>query len=180
MNTLIGLLRGINVGGKNKIKMAELRALLESAGLVNVESYIQSGNLVFDSRKKTDACATLIRNQIREEFGFEVPTMVVAWERLKLAIAENPWPDADAKWMHLTLLQRVPGKARLSKLDTVDLGKDRLKVVKDVAYICCPNGYSKTKLTNHFFESKLDMKATTRNWRTVNQLVAMAAERTKS
>lgn len=173
MATWIALLRGINVGGKNKIKMAELRAALESAGLADIQTYIQSGNIVFKSSQTAGKLQILVKTTIESGWGYDVPTMVLKANELKKIVANNPFTEGDENFLHATLLQSKPKAAAVKDTQDHDFGIDEFLVDGKCVYIYCPSGYSKTKITNGFFEKRLGVSATTRNWRTVNRLIAM-------
>lgn len=171
----IALLRGINVGGQKKIKMAALQGICEEIGLQNVQTYIQSGNLVFESSEEVvPHLEKNIKGAIQEHFGFDVPVMVMKQAYLKQIVENNPFLKAaaelDTKLLHVTFLAEKPAKDLVDALAEKDYGTDEFKVVEHCVYLYFPNGYGRTKLTNTVFEKKLKVNATTRNWRTINKL----------
>jgi uncharacterized protein (DUF1697 family) len=178
LNTYIAMLRGVNVSGKNMIKMPLLAKAMEQMGLQNVRSYIQSGNLVF--RAPLDQAADLgeqIRALIKKDFGFDVPVLVIDADTLILVRDENPFlnrEETDLTKLHVTFLASVPDEDRLAMLDPEKFLPDIFTVNGSTIYIYCPGGYGNTKLTNNLFESKFKVVATTRNWNTVNKLVELA------
>ncbi len=180
MKTFIALLRGINVSGQKIIKMQELRAALESLGLVEVKTYVQSGNVVFKS--SAGSAASLggkIAEQIKTSFGFDVPVFVLSANELQSVAGANPFtadPSIDASKLHVTFLDAPPPKGADSVLQTLAATEERFHVGKREIYLYCPNGYGNTKLSNTAIEKKLGVGATTRNWKTVNALLAMAAQ----
>lgn len=173
MTTYIGLLRGINVGGHKKIKMAELKQHLANDGLVDVTTYIQSGNLIFQSRKKEAALEKLIANCILTHFKFSVPVLVRSLTFVESLYENNPFADCDLKTVAVTVLSRAPDKQSLEAIQDVDFSPDRLKILTDVAYLHCPNGSKKSKLTIALMEKCLGVQATNRNWNTITQLVEL-------
>ena len=177
MITYISILRGINVGGHKKIKMDALRQLYSSLGYEGVQSYIQSGNVIFNTNNTdTTALASTLSAKIHETFGFEVPVLVLKAQELKNAIDNNPYlNDAtkDSTTLHLTFLSALPDEELVEKLPT-DFAPDEFCIIGKVIYIHCPNGYGNTKLTNTFFENKLMLAATCRNLKTCNELVALS------
>lgn len=180
MNTYISMLRGINVSGQKKIKMADLRALYEALGFVNVQSYVQSGNVVFDN-DETDrtVLAATIEAGIDETFGFQVALFIRDADDFRRIIAGNPFlPRAgiDSKRLYVTFLSSVPPADRVSSTEAPAGSSDEFVVVGDAVYLHCPDGYGNSKLSNTFFERKLAMPATTRNWNTVNALYALAID----
>lgn len=173
----IALLRGINVSGKNKLKMAELRAALDGMGLQQVQTYIQSGNVLFLHAPASEAAlAQRIHQLIRETFELEVPTLVVSLQEWTDIQAGNPFLPSDTidpSKLHITLLAEPPALAQLEGLDGQQHAPDVFQVVGRTVYLHCPKGYGRTKLTNQFFEQKLQQPATTRNWKTVNKLLEL-------
>jgi uncharacterized protein (DUF1697 family) len=178
MAVYISLLRGINVAAQKSIKMTELKALYEDLGLGNVKTYIQSGNVIFSSDETSAALQPKIRDAITQKFGFSVELMVCSildWRRL---IAANPFTkdgDRDPKYMHLTLLDKIPDAKIMDALGEVKTGEaEEYAIVDDAVYFYAPSGYGITKLSNNFWEKKLKVNATTRNWNTVNKLLETA------
>jgi len=178
MQTYITILRGINVSGKNMIKMPELTALFEALGFIKVKTYIQSGNIVFQySKKKAEELQKLIQQKIEERFGLKVPAMVKTKDEIEKAISENPFiakTNVDVSKLHVTFLSEVPQQADIDKINVEQYKPDEFIIVGSNIYLYCPSGYGNTKLNNNFFESKLKVVATTRNWKTVNELLNIA------
>jgi uncharacterized protein (DUF1697 family) len=174
METWIALLRGINVSGKNIIKMAELIEALSETSLSNIRTYIQSGNILFESGKVEPVILEkIIGDKIRERFDLEVPVRVLTRDALKHISASNPFITEHnllPEKLHLTLLSALPDPVLLSKLDASVFSPDAFIVSGKAIYLNCPEGYGRTKLTNTFFEKKLKVSATTRNWATVVKL----------
>jgi uncharacterized protein (DUF1697 family) len=178
LKTFIALLRGINVSGKNMIKMNDLVVHLENLGFKKIRTYIQSGNIIFETEAQDK---TLIQKSIHEKikdvYGFDVPTLVRSAVELKLVFKNNPFINEhhiDIDKLHVTFLNDIPAKENVAKLSEFRGLEDQFILKDDVVYICCENGYGRTKLNNTFFENKLKVSATTRNWKTVGKLVDMA------
>ncbi|NBC08978.1 MAG: DUF1697 domain-containing protein [Bacteroidetes bacterium] len=178
MPTYITLLRGINVSGKNKIKMADLRRSLSGLGYTGLQTYIQSGNIVFDAEAQdTGAVETAIAQCIQEDFGYEVPVLALTAQELEEIAAQNPFSEeaeADGRRMLLTLLNAPPAAGTVEQLDAKEYGSERYVVQGRVVYLHCPEGYGRAKLNNNFLERKLQVPATTRNWKTVVKLLELA------
>ena len=178
MKTYISILRGINVGGTKKIKMDALREMYATLGFTKIQSYIQSGNVIFNSSESdTSQLAKLISKKIAEVFGFEVPVLVLTVQEIKTAIENNPFlsdSSKDAAFMHFTFLSEFPDSKLLQSIDAAKYLPDEFCCLDKVIYLYCPNGYGNTKLTNTFFENKLKRTATTRNLRTVGELVLLS------
>ncbi len=177
MNTYISMLRGINVSGQKKIRMIALRSLYEAMNLTNVQTYLQSGNVVFDTDVQDKRKLTaVIETQIKLSFGYPVSVFLREAADLRRIIARNPFlleRNADPAYLHVTFLYTRPTAAALSKLVVPQNEASEFIVGEQEIFLFCPDGYGRTKLTNNFFERKLNMPATTRNWRTVNALHQM-------
>lgn len=177
METFIALLRGINVSGKNLIKMAELSQALSESGVSNVRTYIQSGNVIFESGTvNPEIIEKLIHDIILEQFDLEVPVQVI--KRSELIHIRNQNPFLNDKGLavdklHLTLMNAIPDPLLVSKAGAGSFLPDESVVSGRTVYLYCPDGYGKTKLTNTFFEKKLKVSATTRNWATIAKLCEM-------
>lgn len=175
MQPFLSILRGINVSGQRKINMQDLKKLYETLGFEAVQTYIQSGNVVF--RAETDEnLAEKIEAAIQQQYGFEVPVLVRTPAELAETIAENPFlaePSILIHKLHVTFLNQKPSVLLVEKINALDFQADRFHIIDRNVYIYCPESYGNSKLTNSFFETKLKTKATTRNWKTVNQLLSM-------
>jgi uncharacterized protein (DUF1697 family) len=178
MAKYISILRGINVGGKRKILMKDLKSLFEKMGFSKVETYIQSGNVIFELEPK-GSNADLeknIQHSISETFGFDVPVIVRNADEWAKSVANNPFwkeKDVDIDRLHLTFLKDLPVPEKLEKISTFTFPPDKFEIIGKDAFIFCSTSYSGSKLTNQFFESKLGVQATTRNWKTVMKLDEM-------
>jgi uncharacterized protein (DUF1697 family) len=160
--THIAFLRGINVGGKNLIKMPALKAHFEALGLENVSTYLQSGNVLFTAKSK----------RLPIEYGLEVPVVVFSGEELAEVIRNNPFPEATADPAKLLVmfLATSPTENQVAGLDPNRSRLDRFRVVNRQIYIQLARGAADTKLTNAYFDSKLKTVSTGRNWRTVTTI----------
>ena len=170
------MLRGVNVGGRNGIKMPELLVLYDSLGFKDAMSYIQSGNVVFSSDDPSPAALTKkIREKIKSSFGVDAAVLIRTGKEMEKAIGDNPFKHKDPGSLHVTFLSDAPGKT----LREIDFAKDKSEEysfgVKEI-YLYLPGGLGRTNLSNDFFEKKLNVSATTRNWNTVNVLAGMAKE----
>lgn len=173
----IALLRGINVSGQKKIKMADLRAYLEDAGLQDVQTYIQSGNIIFQSEHVDKAeLAQRISDKIKEVYGFDVPVLVLTADYLQSVIEQNTYFKAgkDISKLYVTFLAEKPSQEKIDTLEAVDCSPEEFTLHDTHLDFYFPNGYGRSKLNNNFFERKLKVSATTRNWKTVNKLLDMA------
>lgn len=171
MKTYIILLRGINVSGKNKIPMAELREMLNSLGFQKVKTYIQSGNIILNSSKTKSVTCKTIKDAIKDKFGFDVPVIARTISEWENAIHNYPFSTENEKIVAFTFLDQ-------STIETVleikNIAEDQYKIANDVVYLHCPSTFAKTKLTNNTIEKKLKATATTRNLKTTLKLLALA------
>lgn len=183
MTTFVALLRSINVGGRNRVLMGDLASLVESLGFEDVETYVQSGNVVFTGRGAPASAARAIEGGITAELGLEVPVIVRSDRQLTRVLGADPFfrTGADPKYLHVTFLSAAPAPDRRQLLARGDasggdapFGDDRFELVGSEVFVHCPGGYGTTKLNNTFFERRTGVVATTRNWRTVTTLARMA------
>lgn len=171
MTRQVAILRGINVGGKRKIRMAELKAMCSELGLENIQTYIQSGNIVFDSDKPTSEIEALLERNIVERFGFVVPVIVRTAKQWETLVTQNPYAENHPiEHLHLTLFKTVPADDLSTAIQTMSFSPDEFSLSQQQAYILCEGTYHQSKLSNAFFEKKLDISTTTRNWNTVLKL----------
>ena len=167
------LLRGVNVGGKKPIKMAELRAALDANKFQDVATYIQSGNIVLSSGRNAATIGKAVSQLIKKGWGFEVPVQAIDEKEMNKIVKGNPFRDLDPSKVCVTRFDQSVSVAVAKKLSAAAVVKEKLSFKKNLVYLYCPDGFSKTKLTNNFFESKLKVSATTRNWKTISKLVEM-------
>lgn len=177
MKTYMSLLRGINVGGRNKIKMADLKNLYEKLGFQNIETYIQSGNVIFKSEEPDiRLLENKIKNQILADFGYSIHILIKKTDIIKTVVDSNPYlkdRNEDIKLLCVTFLSEIPAPELLDNLKDFQYKEDEFFIQDDLIFLFTPGGYGKTKLSNNFFEKKLKISATTRNWKTVLKLQEM-------
>jgi uncharacterized protein (DUF1697 family) len=177
MHTYISILRGINVSGQKKIIMTDLVKLYEDLGFTDVKTYIQSGNVVFNSTKKVSNALLVkqIESKINEIYGFQVPVIIRTADDLAKIIASNPFKTESTENLYVTFLSNLPNSNHLEKLTELNYLPDEFIVIEKEIYLNV-SSYGTTKLSNSFFENKLKVTATTRNWNTVNKLLAIATQ----
>lgn len=178
MNTFIALFRGINVGGNHILPMKELAALMEGLGLSNIRTYIQSGNVVFQSKAgNINEIANDISAAIGKSFGFVPQVLILSQQELGKAIASNPFPEgqSEPKSLHFLFLESVPGNPDMDKLETIKMASERFRLVDSVFYLHAPEGIGRSKLAANV-EKALGVSGTARNWRSVNKIMSMALE----
>jgi uncharacterized protein (DUF1697 family) len=177
MATLVALLRGINVGGRNAVSMPALKELLTSLGLRDVTTYIQSGNVVFGAPAgKPDELARKLERQIAKTFAVNASVLLRTPAQLKRIAAGNPFVQqaTDRSKLHVVFLDRNPGARAQTKLDPERSPPDEFVLKGREIYLHLPNGAGRTKLTIDYFERRLGVKATHRNWNTLNRLIELS------
>jgi uncharacterized protein (DUF1697 family) len=174
--THVALLRGINVGGKNKLPMKDLGYLFVEAGCENVRTFIQSGNVIFTAGTKVSAgLAAVIGLRISQQFGYRTPVILRTLEQLRDAVSNKPFSDRE-EILHVVFLADRPSADKIALLDPGRSLPDSFIVRGQEIYLLLPNGMARTKLTNAWFDSKLKTISTVRNWRTVTKLLALMEE----
>jgi uncharacterized protein (DUF1697 family) len=180
MSTFVAMLRGINVGGQKRLRMQTFREIFEGLGFTNIRTYVQSGNVVFVSGEQDrSVLAKRIEAHIEQMCGYQVEVFIRQAQELKRILAGNPFLNdrtEDPSKLHVTFLYQSPPEIAWSKLTSPGGTLDEFASSELAIYLFCPNGYAKTKLSNSFFERKLGMPVTTRNWNTVNALYKMTMD----
>jgi len=175
--THVALLRGINVGGRNRLPMSDLVRMFSDTGCHRVRTYIQSGNVVFEAAPDLAArIPELIATSIHDRFGFLVPVIVRTAEQLCQVVESNPFlaPSADKRALHVAFLADRPDPAKVATLDPDRSPPDELAIQGREIYLRLPNGVARTKLTNAYLDSRLGTTSTMRNWRTTCRLLELA------
>lgn len=173
----IALLRGINVSGQKLIKMDALRSSLDKLGYENIQTYIQSGNIVFDS-PETDQknLESQIHNNIEDTFGFDVPVIVRSKEEWTETFSNNPFindRNEEITKLYVTILAEEPKEENFKVLQDFHSGPEEFIKVGLNLYLFYVNGAGKSKLDHNTIERKLKVKGTTRNWKTTTKLMEM-------
>jgi uncharacterized protein (DUF1697 family) len=177
----VALLRGINVGGKNKLAMADLAAAFREAGCGDVQTYIQSGNVLFTAPPAlARRIPAAIARALRDGFGLEVPVVVRSAAELCRVVETNPFAGRRgvvAAAFHVAFLADRPPARRVAALDPQRSPGDEFRVLGREVYLCCPGGIGRTKLTNAWFDAGLGTTSTLRNWNTVVKLAELVVAR---
>ena len=173
MATYISILRGINVSGQKKIRMEDLKGLYEGLDFSEVTTYIQSGNVIFKTglNLSISGLSEKIEKAIEEKYHFHVPVIIRTADEIRKILSSNPFLDEDGldrEKLHVTFLEEKPQPTDVGAIQKFDFSPDRFWIIGKEVYLYCPGGYGNTKLSNTFFEKKLHVKATTRNWKTVH------------
>jgi len=181
VTSFVALLRGINVSGRRRIAMADLKLLLEGLGLEEVRTYLQSGNAVFRaSADDPEGLALAIRGRIARDLGHEVAVLVLTAGDVARIVGSNPFvslPGVDEKWLHVAFLLGEVSPSAFGALDLPAGQGEQARPADGVVYLSLPNGYGRTRLNNAYFEKALGTVATTRNWKTVRALADLSAQR---
>jgi uncharacterized protein (DUF1697 family) len=175
----VALLRGINVAGNSRVGMSELREVFVDLGLSDVTTYLQSGNVVFNATAaNAGQLVASLEKQIAARFGVKVSVLIRTHKELSRVIAANPYLDLedDPTKLHVTFLARKPELSKVKSLEVPTGETGRFTVIGREVYLHCPDGYGRTKLNNSFFERKLYVSATTRNWKSVTALNALVGD----
>lgn len=175
-NRYVALLRGINVGGKNKLPMKELTAMFTEAGCRETQTYIQSGNVIFAAEPAAVvSLSDVISARILERFGYDVPVIVRNAEQMQAVVDGNPFlaEGAPEETLHVMFLRERPGEEDVRRLNPDRSPPDELRVLGGEVYLRLPNGAGRTKLTTDYIDRTLRTISTARNWRTVTTLAQM-------
>ena len=175
MTTYVALLRGINVGGSHKLPMADCRAYIGEIGGTDVVSYIQSGNLVFDHDAPESDLAPELTRHLGERAGFPVPVMLRAASAWAGVVARNPFGPQPHTALHVAFLAEPPAPEVLGDVDWTPFLPSRIESSGRELYLFLPDGVGRSKLVQRL--GRLPLETTMRNWRTVEALTALLAER---
>lgn len=175
MKTFVILLRGVTPTGKNKVLMAPLRAALTKAGLTDVQTYIQSGNVIASSSLTHPKLEKLVHDIIRKSFGGDITVLARTPDQFSDILKQNPFIDADSKKLYFSLLATEPDKKLLKEFLSNDFSPDQVRYVNKTIYSLYATKHSDSKFNNNYFERKLRVTATTRNFNTMTKLAALAA-----
>ena len=171
----VALLRGVNVGGRNKLPMAELRGIFTAAGCSAVHTYIQSGNVVFEAApSQAERVPELVTQAVSQQFGISTAVVERSGGELRQVAAANPFDTSgDPRFLQVAFLEDTPGAEAVARLDPERSPPDVFAVHGRNVYLHYPNGTARSKLTNEYFTRQLHTASTMRNWRTVLALLTM-------
>ncbi len=174
MKTYIALLRGINVGGHKKILMADLRSLFVSLGFTEVRTYIQSGNIVFRTSEKERGLEGKITEAIELKYGFKVLVLVKKASEIAKIVSKCPFSEEKREKSFFVLLGESPSEENIEITAAISYTGEEFHITRNCVYLYCSISYHKAKMSNNFFEKKLKVTATTRNYRTMAKLLEIA------
>jgi uncharacterized protein (DUF1697 family) len=169
------------MAGHNSIKMNDLSVLFKNLGYPDAMTYIQSGNVIFSCDKEIaiNDISTNIEKGILERFNYSIPALIRTIQEMKELMLLNPFlgkPDFDSSKMAVIFLYSEPGQHQIHKVADIDYPPDKFKIIGREIFIYCPNGFGKTRLYTNFFEKKMGVIGTARNWKTINKLLEIAEE----
>lgn len=179
MQTLISFLRGVNMAGHNSIKMKDLSELYRGLGFEDAETYIQSGNVIFscDEKEPVSDITLRIEKEILKRFNYNVPVIIRTVQEVKELASSNPFlneQNFDAAKMAVIFLHEKCKESQSQKVAGIDYPPDKFVVSDREIFIYCPNGFGKTKLFTNFFENKMGVTGTARNWKTITAIFNIA------
>lgn len=182
MSQYISFLRGVNMTGHNSIKMTDLSALYKDLGFSDAITYIQSGNVIFsrlDAERVSDI-ELKIEKAIKERFSHNVPVMIRKADELRNLISINPYlveENFEPSKMAVIFLHEKVTNEQIQKVISIDYPPDKYKIIGCEIFIYCPNGFGRTKLYTNFFEKKMGVTGTARNWKTITTMLDMVEKR---
>lgn len=175
MHTYIALLRGINVGGHRKIPMADLRDLLTNSGLETVQTYIQTGNVIFQSLEENiQILQVVIQKSIANHFGFEVPVIIKTRSELQAVFDKSPFSIAEKEKSYFAFLSCEPKIELIDEMQKVTYENEAFLITKNCIYFYAEKGYGQAKFNLKMFERKLKVIATARNYKTMLKLLSLS------
>lgn len=175
MKKYIALLRGINVGGHKKFPKADQLEMLSKLGVSSPQVYLHTGNWIFESSESKENLETQISNLINDEYGWEVPIIVRTHSELKTILDACPFKDETLKKSYFVILSKSPSQEKVTEISKISYPKETFYLTPQCVYLFSQDGASKAKLSNNFFENKLKVQATTRNYNTLQKLVELSA-----
>ncbi|MEO1486458.1 MAG: DUF1697 domain-containing protein [Bacteroidota bacterium] len=175
METYIILLKGVNVGGNNRIKMAEFREHLQKKGFKNVKTYIQSGNIVLSHNASLDEVKKRVVEVLSLDYGYNVSVLVFTLKQFEHILAKCPYdaPENDKK-VYFSFLEEVPDTSLLEEFQSISFPDELFQIGEQCIYLLFQSGYSKANMSNTFIIKKLKVAASTRNLKTVRKILELA------
>ena len=176
MARLIGLLRGVNVGKHNRVRMADLRRVIEELGYEDVRTLLQSGNVVFTTRDATAIAERKLRAAVKGELGLDVVILVRTRAQLAAALERNPLGEhaTDPKRHLVAFLEGKPKAGALDGIDPAEYEPERFALHGRELYLWLPDGIYQAKLPKVLHDKRLGVASTARNWATTEKLLAIA------
>ena len=178
MQKFISFLRGVNMTGHNSMKMADLTSLCTDLGFRDVKTYIQSGNLIFSSDETEEKVRARLEKGITDKFSYNISAMIRTPDEIVALSLTNPYlaeDNFDAAKMAVIFLHEAVGSEQKGKVNSVSYPPDKFHIDGREIYIYCPNGFGRTKLYTNFFENRMGVTGTARNWKTITTIHNIAS-----
>lgn len=176
MTTYIVLLKGINVGGHKKVPMAELRELLATEGFQNLQTFIQSGNVILKSSEVPEYIEAKIHKVIEAHFGFKVSVIVKTRSELQSIFDKSPFSQNIKEKSYFILLNKIPENKFVKEAENISYENEEFKIINDCLYFYSFTGFGNSKFNMNTFERKLNVIGTARNFNTMVKLLSLSAE----
>lgn len=176
MKTYIALLKGINVGGHKKVPMAELRDLLTKSGFQNVQTYIQSGNVIFKSSEEANDIEGKISNLISDHFGFDVSVIVKTNPELQLILDSCPFENGKKEKSYFIMLNKMPDAKMIDEVNKISYENEEIIIKNNCLYFYSSKGFGQSKFNMNTYERKLKVIGTSRNYNTMVKLLSLSTD----
>ena len=174
MAMFVALLRGINLGPRNRVPMAELRAALEEAGYEGPRTHLQTGNVILRTSGSAKKVGESVGEVVQKEFGLDIPVIVRTAAQIEKVASENPFSKADAATLHVAFLESKPTAAAARKLSDLTFDPEEFELRGSELYLRYPAGLGRSKMSPSLFEKGLETSATVRTWKVVTKLAELA------
>jgi uncharacterized protein (DUF1697 family) len=179
MKTYISFLRGINMAGHNPVKMTDLSVLYRNMGFNDAVTYIQTGNVLFSNPAESTVpeISQKIEKAILEKLGYKIPVLIRTTKEIQELISANPFLEEvnfEPSKMAVIFLHEKPSEAQIQKVLNINYPPDKFKIVGSEIFTYCPHGFGKTRLYTNFFEKKMGVTGTARNWQTIMSILQLA------
>lgn len=176
MKTYIALLKGINVGGHKKVPMAELCNLLAKSGFQNVQTYIQSGNVVFQSSEEIKKLEIKIQNTLSSHFGFDVSVIVKTRNELQTILDACPFENDKKENSYFIMLNKIPDAKMIDEVNKISYENEEIIIKNNCLYFYCSKGFGQSKFNMNTYERKLKVIGTARNYNTMVKLLSLSSD----
>lgn len=173
----IAFLRGINVGGHKKFSKTDQLEMAKQLGFLDAELYLHTGNWVFSSEAEADSISKKISAAIQKHYGWEVPVLVLKASEVQRIFATCTFSEEIKEKSYFTLLEETPKAENIKVLKTYSYPNEEYRIADSCIYFYPALGAGKAKMSNNFFEDKLKVTATSRNYRTMAKLISIVESR---
>ena len=177
MKTYLAFLKGINVGGHHKILMKDLRDLLNNLGFKDVKTYIQSGNVIFKTEiKDKTVVEKQITTAIKNKYNYNIQVIVKQPKEVQAILDNSPFIQEKTQESYFFILKNSPSEKSIDQMQSISYPNEEFFVTSKVVYLYCNAGYGRAKCNNTFFEKKLNVIATARNYKTINKVLEISKD----